>query len=160
MGIQEVSAFGGIQEVSARRVRKELINHNLYLFAWPLKVDYGWLFVNNAKIKKYIYSHSTKYVCTQGIILHPATVYLCSSKELYLFNFKEMIYLLTVKEIHSFKEQYLFTKSIIINSRQLYSFTELYSFQETYQFIQGNISSFKEKYSFRETISIQGNIFI
>ena len=25
--------FMGIQEVSARRVRKELINHNLYLFA-------------------------------------------------------------------------------------------------------------------------------
>ena len=27
------SAFRGIQEVSARRLRKELINHNLYLFA-------------------------------------------------------------------------------------------------------------------------------
>ena len=25
--------FRGIQEVSARRLRKELINHNLYLFA-------------------------------------------------------------------------------------------------------------------------------
>ena len=25
--------FVGIQEVSARRIRKELINHNLYLFA-------------------------------------------------------------------------------------------------------------------------------
>ena len=30
--IQEVSVFRGIQEVSARRLRKELINHNLYLF--------------------------------------------------------------------------------------------------------------------------------
>ena len=31
--IQEVSVFRGIQEVSARRLRKELINHTLYLFA-------------------------------------------------------------------------------------------------------------------------------
>ena len=30
------------QEGSARRLHKELINHNLYLFAWPFKVDYGW----------------------------------------------------------------------------------------------------------------------
>ena len=33
VGIQEVSVFSGIQKVSARRVRKELINYNLYLFA-------------------------------------------------------------------------------------------------------------------------------
>ena len=33
VGIQEVSVFRGIQEVSTRRLRKELINHNLYLFA-------------------------------------------------------------------------------------------------------------------------------
>ena len=33
VGIQEVSVFRGIQKVSARRLRKELINHNLYLFA-------------------------------------------------------------------------------------------------------------------------------
>ena len=32
VGIQEVSVFRGIQEISARRLRKELINHNLYLF--------------------------------------------------------------------------------------------------------------------------------
>ena len=32
VGMQEVSVFRGIQEVSARRLRKELINHNLYLF--------------------------------------------------------------------------------------------------------------------------------
>ena len=30
--------FVGIQEISARRVRKKLINHNLYLFARPLRV--------------------------------------------------------------------------------------------------------------------------
>ena len=33
MGIQGVSVFLGMQEVSARRLGKELINHNLYLFA-------------------------------------------------------------------------------------------------------------------------------
>ena len=108
MGIQEVSAFRGIQEVSARRVRKELINNNLYSFASPLKVDYGWPFVNNAKIKEYMYSHSTKYICTpKSLFLHPATVYLCSFKELYVFNFKEIIYLLSVKEINSFKKHIL-----------------------------------------------------
>ena len=50
----------GTQEVSARRVRKVLINYNLYLFVWPLdqfyflklgtRVDYGWPLV--AKFKK------------------------------------------------------------------------------------------------------------
>ena len=74
MGIQEVSVFRGIQEVSARRLRKELINHSLYLFAWPFKVDYGWPFVNDPKFTKYIYSNFTKYICIQGIILHLATV--------------------------------------------------------------------------------------
>ena len=38
--------------------------HNLYLFTRPLRVDYGWPFVNDAKFKNYIYSHSTKYICT------------------------------------------------------------------------------------------------
>ena len=33
VGIQEVAALRGIQEVSAHRVCKELINHNLYLYA-------------------------------------------------------------------------------------------------------------------------------
>ena len=33
VGIQEVSVFRDIQEISARRLRRELINHNLYLFA-------------------------------------------------------------------------------------------------------------------------------
>ena len=55
MGIQEVSVFRGIQEVSARRLRKELISHNLYLFLRDhLKLT---IFVNDAKLKKYIYSN-------------------------------------------------------------------------------------------------------
>ena len=137
------------------------------MFASPLKVDYGWPFVNNAKIKKYIYSHSTKYICTQGIILHPATVYLCSFKELYVFNFKEIIYLLTIREINSFKE-HIFIRKKYNQSRQLYFFTELYSFQGAHQFIQGKhihsgkLYPFKEIYSFKEHIFVQvhGHIFI
>ena len=61
-----------------------------------------------------------------------------------------MIYLLTVKEINSFKEHISIHKKYN-NSRQFYSFTELYSFQGSYQFIQRNISSFKEN------IFVQGN---
>ena len=85
------------------------------------------------------------------IILHPATVYLCSFKELYLFNFKEMIYLLTVKEIliHS-KNIYLFTKSTIIRGNHILIRNYIH-FKEPYQFVQGNISSF------HENIFIQGN---
>ena len=72
----------------------------------------------DAKFTKYIYSHSRKYVCTQSITLHPATLYLCSFKELYLFNFKEIIYLLTVKEINPFKE-HIFIHKKYNHSRQL-----------------------------------------
>ena len=72
--------------------------------------------------------------------MHPATVYLCSFKKLYLFNFKEMIYLLTVKEILILSMNiYLFTKSIII--RGSYILTRNYiHFKEPYQFVRGNIS--------------------
>ena len=77
--------------------------------------------------------------CTQGIILHPATIFLCSFEELYLFNFKEMMYL--------FLKGHIFIHKKYNHSRQLYSFTESYSFQGTYQFILGNISSFKENIS-------------
>ena len=76
------------------------------------------------------------HICTQGIILQPATVYLRSFKELYLFNFKEMIYLLTErKEINSFEAIMFFHGVIFISPG---------SFQGTYQFILRNISSFKE----------------
>ena len=156
MGIQEVSAFRGIQEVSAHRVCRELINH-LCLFAWPLKVDYGLPFVNNAKIKKYIYSHLTKYICTQGIILQPATVYLCSFKELFI-QLQGNDILVNCKEIDSFKG-HIFIHKKSNHSRQLYSFTESYSFQGTYQFILGNISSFKEN-TFIQGHYIHSRIYI
>ena len=142
------------------KVIYRLVNHNLYLFAWPFKVDYGWSFVNDATFKKYIYSHSTKYICTQGIILHPATVYICSFKELYLFSFKKMIYLITVKEILILSNNiYLFTKSIIIRGNNILTRNYIH-FKEQYQFVQGNIFSFNEICSFRDIISIQGNMFI
>ena len=101
-----------MQEVSVRRIHKELINHNLFLFASPLRVDYGWPFVNDAKFKKYMYSHSTKYICTQGIIFHSATVYLCSFKELYLFNFKDMIYLLTIQGNKLIQRTYIYPQKV------------------------------------------------
>ena len=83
--------------------------------------------------------------------MHPATVYLCSFKELYLFNFNEMIYLLTVKEILIYsKNQYLFTKSTIIRGNYILTGNYIF-FKEPYQFVQGNISSFNEN------IFIRGN---
>ena len=102
----------------------------------------------------------------QGIILYPATVYLCSFKELCLFNFKEIIYLLTVKEalIHS-KNIYLFTKSIIIRGNHILTRNYIH-FKEPYQFVQGNISSFNENkihsgklYPFKEICSFREDIF-
>ena len=105
------------------------------------------------QFKTYIYSHSTKYICTQGIILHPTTVYLCSFKESYLFNFKEMIYLLTVKEINSFKEHIsvIFIHKKYNHSMQLYLFTELYSFQGNI-FVQGKHIHSGKLYPFKEYI--------
>ena len=94
------------------------------------------------------------------MILHPATVYLCSFKKLYLFNFKEMIYLLTIKEILILSNNiYLFTKSVIVRGNYILTRNYIH-FKELYLFVQGNISSFNEIYSFREIISIQGNMFI
>ena len=60
-----------------------------------------------------------------------------------------MIYLLTVKEILILSNNiYVFTKSILNHSRQLYSDTKLYSFQ-------GTVSVRSRKY-----ILVQRNIFI
>ena len=78
----------------------------------------SWLWLAVCKLCKTQEIHIfklNKIYLHQGIILHPATVYLCNFKELYLFNFKEMIYLLTVKEILILSNNmYLFTKSVII----------------------------------------------
>ena len=74
-----------------------------------------------------------------------------ASRNCIFYNFKEMIYLLTVKEIkiHS-KNIYLFTKSIIIRGNCILTQNYIH-FKEPYQFAQGNISSFNEN------IFIQGN---
>ena len=160
MEIQEVSVFRGIQEVSARRLRKELINRNLYLFSWPFKVDYGWPFLNDAKFKKYIFKLNKIYLHSRHYFTFSNCVYLCSFKELYLFNFKEMIYFLTVKKILILSNNIcLFTKSIIIRGNYILTRNYIH-FKEPYQFVQGKISSFNEIYSLREIISIQGSIFI
>ena len=60
--------FAGIQDVSAWRVRKELVNHYLYLFACPLRVGYGWPFVVCCKIQDiyiYIFSLNKIYLCSR-----------------------------------------------------------------------------------------------
>ena len=156
----------GIQKVSARRVRRELINHNLYLFAWPLRVDYGWPFVNDAKFKKYIFSHSTKYICTQGIFLHPATVYLCCFNELYFVKLEGNYILANCQGNKFIQKTYSFTKSKIIRGNYIRSgnyihFKDISSFKENI-FIQGKLYPFKEIYSFKEHIfvQVQGHMFI
>ena len=88
----------------------------------------------------------------KALFFHPATVYLCSFKELHLFNFKEVICLLTVKEILILSNNiYLYIHKKYNHSRQLYSDTKLYSFQ-------GTVSVHSRKYILvhRNTF-IQGN---
>ena len=97
-------------------------------------------------------SKNTNIQIKQNIFTLKATVYLCSFKKLYLFNFKEMIYLLTIKEIliHS-KNIYLFTKSIIIRGNYILIRNYIH-FKEFHPFVQGNISSLNEN-----IFRIQGN---
>ena len=106
------------------------------------------------------YIQFKQYICTHGIILHPASVYLCSFKELYLFSVKEMIYLLTFKEILILSNNiYLFTRSIIIRGNYILTRNYIH-FKKLYLFIQGNISSFNEIYSFSEIMSMQSRKYI
>ena len=97
-----------------------------------------------------------------------------------IFNFKEMIRLLTFKEINSSK-QHIFIHKKYNHLRQLYSFAELYKFQgglissskeiifiQAIIFIQGKyiysgkLYSFKERYSLKEIllVQVQGHMFI
>ena len=69
-----------------------------------------------------------------------------------------MIYLLTVKEIHS-KNIYLFTRSIIIRGNYILSQNYIH-FKELIKSFKEIYSHSRKTYSFREIISIQGNIFI
>ena len=103
-------------------------NFILSCFILYLKV-----YANEAECKqwrheRFAYSHSTKYICTQDTILHPATVYLCSFKELFLFNFKDI--LVNCKEINSFKWHIFIHKKykfIIIRGNYIPAFIESYS---------------------------------
>ena len=76
-----------------------------------------------------------------------------------------MIWLLTLKEIYSFKEhifihekyslkENIFVQGILFILKKLHSFKELYSFNSR------KLYSLKELQSFKEIIFIQGNIFI
>ena len=62
-----------VQEASAGKVRKDLIDPNLYVFVLPLRVDYGWLLINYAKFKNIftfnkIYLHSRHYFTSSNCI--------------------------------------------------------------------------------------------
>ena len=111
MGIQEVSVFRGIQEVSACRLRKELINHNhnqeIYIF----------------KLNK-IYLHSRHYFTSSNFIFVQlqGIVFIQLQGNDILVNCQE--------NIDSFKE-HIFILKKYNHSRQLYSDTKLYSFQGT-----------------------------
>ena len=65
-------------------------------------------------------------MCNQGIILHPPTVYLCSFKELYLFNFKEMDILVNCQGNTDLFKEHIFIHKKYNHSRQLNSDTKLY----------------------------------
>ena len=82
-----------------------------------------------------------------------------------------MIYLLTVKEINSFKEHILFTKSIIIlgnyiRSRNYIHFKELISsfneiiFIQRNIFIQGKFIHSGKLYPFKEICLFEEHIFV
>ena len=152
--IQEVSVFCGIQEVSIRRVRKVLINHNLFLFAWPFKVDYK----QNSR-NTYIHIKQNIFALKELFYIQQLYIYAASRNFIYSTSRKWYTCLLSRRsELHS-KNIYLFSRSIIIRgnyilSRNYIHFKELISsFKETYPLSRNT-------YSFREIISIRGNIFI
>ena len=63
------------------RERKPPVRLGFDIFVTTSELTMVGLLLFVAKFKKYLYSHLTKYICIQGIILHPATVYLWSFKE-------------------------------------------------------------------------------
>ena len=75
---------------------------------------------------------------------------LCSFKKFYLFNFKEIIYLLTVKEIKNLFKEHIFY------SQKVQSF-EVPIFVDGIIFISRKYLHLRKTYSFREIISIQKN---
>ena len=102
------------------------------------------------KMKKYIYiySHSTKNICVQGIILHPATVYSAASRNsIYSTLSKCMLYVV------NFQGNIFIQRTFIYS--QKYSLIEIIFVQEIISIQGRKLSSFKEIYSLKETISIQ-----
>ena len=91
-------------------------------------------------------------------------------QESYLFNFKEMIYLLTVKEILILSNNIIFIHKNYNRSRLLYSMrviiflsrNRISSFKEIYprstKYINsGKLSPFKEIYLFKELVLIRSS---
>ena len=168
-GIQEVSVFRGIQEVSTRRLRKELINHNLYLFAWPFKVDYRWPFVNNAKFKKYIFSNQTKtYLHSRHYFTSSNCIFMQLQGIVFIQLQRNDILVNCQGNTDSF-EEHIFIHKKYNHLRQLYSDTKLYSFQGTlsvrsrkYTLVQwkhinsGKLYPFKEVFHLRLPYSLSG----
>ena len=77
---------------------------------------------------KNTYIHFQQNVFALKALFYIQQLYIyATSSWLYLFNFKELIFLLTVKELNLFKEHNFIHKKYN-HTRQLYSFTELYSF--------------------------------
>ena len=100
-----------------------------------------------------IYLHSKHYFTSSNCISMQLQGIVCH-------NFKEMIYLLTIREINSFKEHIFIHKNV-------QSIEAIIFFSRNYIHFKELISSFKEMYphsrktySFREIVSIQGNILI
>ena len=115
-----------------------------------------------AKFKKYIYSHSTKYICrnyftsSNCIFMQlQGVVFIQLQGNDIVVNFQGNIsiqrrYIYSQKNIYSFREIIIVQGIILISrklySRKLYSFKELSSFKEN-KFIQGNyIHSSLRKY--------------
>ena len=124
----------------------------------------------------------TKYICTQGIILHPAlSIYGASGivfiqlqgndilvncrgnkfiQRRYIFSHKSIIirgnYILSRNYIH-FKELISSFKEIFPRSKKTYSFREFYRFEEIFSFNIRNIYwlKFMAMFPFKETIFIE-----
>ena len=73
--------FVETQEVSARSVRKEIINNNLYLFALPLDQLYFLLLVPALAVCFKIQEIYNRIYLYSRHILHPVIVCLCSFKK-------------------------------------------------------------------------------
>ena len=65
---EQINIFrGDTRSLCSQSTQRTNLVITLNLFAQPLRVEYGWPFVNVTKFKKDICSHSTEHICIQGI---------------------------------------------------------------------------------------------